>query len=191
MSAADGTDPAEPEDFRPTHVAPIEGLATWMRPDFSEPSVRLDPLLPLLAVDVRGDWTRVVCSNGWTAWVDGRLLVSLPHSPPGATQALARSADPRPLLRRLEQALAHYREQVEDVTEGTIDLETFRRLTRGLRLGLVLDGDAAWLLDEEQSRWVYYDGLQLHTYATVEPPDTGAHPVTGAQGPPTWVPGDA
>jgi hypothetical protein len=191
VSAAPGTDPADPADFRPTHVAPIDGLATWMRPDFSEPGVRLDPLLPLLAADVRGDWTRVVCSNGWTAWVDGRLLVSLPHSPPGATQALARSADPRPLLRRLEQALAHYREQVEDVTEGTIDLETFRRLTRGLRLGLVLDGDAAWLLDADQSRWVYYDGLQLHTYATVEPPDTGAHPSAGTGGPPTWVPGDA
>jgi hypothetical protein len=190
VSPADGPDPADPAAFRPTHVAPTDGLATWTRPDFSEPSARLDPLLPLLAVDVRGDWTRVVCSNGWSAWVDGRLLVSLPQSPPGTTRPLAVSADPRPLLRRLEQALAHYREQVEDVVEGTVDLETFRQLTRGLRLGVVLDGDAAWLLDLDQSRWVYCDGLQLRTYAAVEPPDTGARPAA-AGGPPTRVPGDA
>ncbi len=169
----------DPLEFRPTHVAPPDGLATWTRPDFSEPNVRLDALLPVRVADMRGDWARVVCSNGWTAWVDGRLLVALPHRPPGTAQALTRTADPRPLLRRLEQALAQYREQVEDLADGTLDLENFRHLTRGLRLGVVLDGDAAWLLDLDQGRWLYCDGLQLHTFAAVEPPDAGARPGGG------------
>ncbi|MFC1438912.1 hypothetical protein ABUW04_11630 [Streptacidiphilus sp. N1-10] len=170
-------------EFRPTHVAPPDGLATWTRPDFSEPSVRLDALLPVQVADRLGDWARVVCSNGWTAWVDGRLLVSLPHRPPGTAQPLTRADDPRPLLRRLEHALTQYREQAEDLAEGTIDLEAFRHLTRGLRLGVVLDGDAAWLLDLDQGRWFYCDGLQLHSYAAVEPPGTSGNPAAAPPGP--------
>jgi hypothetical protein len=161
----------EPADFHPTHVAPGDGLATWAHPDFSEPSARLDGLLPVRVEDVRGDWARVVCSNGWTAWADGRLLVALPQRPPAAGgQPLAFAADPRPLLQRLEHALTQYREAAEDLAEGTIDLETFRHLTHGLRLGAVLDGDAAWLLDLDEGRWYYCDGLRLRTLATTGPP---------------------
>ncbi|MHA6763907.1 hypothetical protein [Streptacidiphilus sp. PAMC 29251] len=157
-------------EFRPTHVVPAEGLATWAGPEPSEPSAPLDPLLPVQLTDSRGDWARVLCSNGWSAWVDGRMLVSLPHSPPGTEHPLTRTADPRPLLARLERALAEYRAQVEQLADGRIDLAAFRSRTRDFHLGAVVDGDAAWLLDLEQGRWYYCDGAQLRTYATVEVP---------------------
>ncbi|WP_063771071.1 hypothetical protein [Streptacidiphilus neutrinimicus] len=165
-------------DFHPTHVAPTDGLATWAHPDFSEPSARLDPLLPVRVADVRGDWARVVCSNGWTAWADGRLLVSLPQRPPSAArQPLSFATDPRPLLQRLEHALTQYREAAEDLAEGTIDLETFRHVTHGLRLGAVLDGEAGWLLDLDEGCWYYCDGLRLRALAATEPPeDSGPRP---------------
>jgi hypothetical protein len=161
-------------DFRPTHVAPTDGLATWSHPDFSEPSARLDALLPVRVAEVRGDWARVVCSNGWTGWADGRLLVTLPQRPPAATRPLAAAVDPRPLLLRIEQALTQYREAAEDLSDGTIDLETFRHLTHGLRLGVVLDGDAGWLFDLDEGRWYYCDGLGLRTLATTDPPSATA-----------------
>jgi hypothetical protein len=176
------------EDFRPTHVAPTDGLATWAHPDFSEPSARLDPLLPVLVAEVRGDWVHVVCSNGWSGWADGRLLVSLPQRPPSAAPGPpSAAADPRPLLLRLEHALTQYREAAEDVADGTIDLETFRHLTHGLRLGVVLDGDAGWLLDLDEGRWYYCDGLRLRTLATTGPPSSetsSTGPGTSAGGSP-------
>ncbi|WP_063770189.1 hypothetical protein [Streptacidiphilus melanogenes] len=190
----------EPADFHPTHVAPTDGLATWAHPDFSEPSARLDPLLPVRVTDVRGDWARVACSNGWTAWADGRMLVSLPQRPPsGGRQPLSFAADPRPLLQRLEHALTQYREAAEDLAEGTIDLETFRHLTHGLRLGAVLDGEAGWLLDLDEGCWYYCDGLRLRTLATTEPPTgsdqasdvgsgAGSYPATSASAEPVAEP---
>jgi hypothetical protein len=34
---------------------------------------------------VYGDWAQITCSNGWTAWVDGRMLTPVSHgSEPGA-----------------------------------------------------------------------------------------------------------
>ena len=169
-------------DFSPTHVAPTDGLATWAHPDFSEPSARLDALLPVRVAEVRGDWARVVCSNGWTGWADGRLLVTLPQRPPsaGARRPLTVASDPRPLLLRLEHALTQYREAAEDLADGTIDLETFRHLTHGLRLGAVLDGEAGWLLDLDEGRWYYCDGLRLHTLATTEPPSGSAGSSSGS-----------
>ncbi|MFD0350898.1 hypothetical protein ACFQ0M_42445 [Kitasatospora aburaviensis] len=68
--------------FRPTHVAAPDGMATWAAPDPSQPSTPLDPLLPVRLIDRRGDWAYVLCSNGWSTWVDGRLLVALPDTPP-------------------------------------------------------------------------------------------------------------
>ncbi|WP_374109097.1 hypothetical protein [Streptomyces sp. CC228A] len=110
--ALDGTDPAVP-DFRPTHVVPRAGLPAWETPGAELPTVPLDPFLPVRLDERRGDWGRVVCSNGWAAWVDARLLVSVPADPPAAAQPGARTADPRRLLGRAEEAVARYREAVE------------------------------------------------------------------------------
>ncbi|MDH6574509.1 hypothetical protein [Kitasatospora sp. MAP5-34] len=158
--------------FRPTHVVPEDGLPTWAAPDPSHPTARLDPLLPVRLAETSGDWACVVCSNGWSAWVDGRLLVALPHHPPGTARPLTTTADPRPLLAELERSLASYRRLVDELADGRLDLETFRRRSHGLRVGAVLDGPAAWLLDLDQGRWYFCDGARLQTYATVEPVPT-------------------
>jgi hypothetical protein len=159
-------------DFRPSHVTPLDGLPTWTGPDTSEPSAWLDALLPVQVTDTQGDWARVLCANGWAAWVDGRLLVALPNSPAGTSHPLAVTADPRPLLARLELALSTYRELVEQLAAGAVDLQTFRERSAGLRLGIIVDGESAWLLDLEHDRWWYCHDTQLQTFATVDaPPD--------------------
>jgi hypothetical protein len=159
-------------EFRPTHVTPLDGLPTWAAPDPSEPSAWLDALLPVQVIGTEGDWAQVLCSNGWAAWVDGRLLVALPEHPPGAAKPISRTPDPRPLLARIERALGTYRRLVEQLADGAIDLDTFRARSKGLRIGVVVDGESAWLLDLEHDRWWYCHDTQLQTFATVEaPPD--------------------
>jgi hypothetical protein len=74
--------------FEHTHRVPVGGLPTWPAPDTSQPQG------PLLAseLDVRvfewwGDWAHVQCSNGWTAWVDGRYLTAI-GAPAASTTAM-------------------------------------------------------------------------------------------------------
>lgn len=157
-------------DFRPSHVVPRDGLAAWEAPDPALPTVPLDAFLPVELVERSGDWGRVVCSNGWTAWVDARLLVAVPADPPAAGRAAARTADPRPLIARAEDALGRYRRAAEELAAGRLDGETFRRRTRGLRVGMVVDGESVWLYDAEHERWVYCDGSGLRTYAVSAAP---------------------
>lgn len=165
--------------FRPTHVIPPDGLPAWEAPDAGRPTDPLDALLPVQLVDRQGDWAYVACSNGWSAWVDGRLLVSVPQAPPAAGQPLARTADPRPLLARAEEALNRYRRAAQDLAEGRSDGESFQQRTRGLRVGMVVDGESVWLYDAEHERWVFCDGIQLSTYAAESGPGSG----TGFTGP--------
>jgi hypothetical protein len=64
--------------WNPTHVVPQPGMAWWGAPDPSIPPA--DPLQPGLELEVAerlGDWARVVASNGWSGWVDARLLVPI------------------------------------------------------------------------------------------------------------------
>ncbi len=160
-----------PADFRPTHVVPQDGLPAWEAPDVERPTTPLDALLPVQLVDRLGDWGRIVCANGWSAWVDSRLLVAVPRDPPGASGPLTRTADPRPLLTRTEDALGRYRRAAEELAGGG-DGESFRRGTRGLRVGVVVEGESVWLYDADHERWVYCDGTRLSTYAATEGPAT-------------------
>ncbi|MGW3991356.1 hypothetical protein [Streptomyces sp. NPDC004830] len=155
--------------FRPTHVVPQHGMPAWEAPDPSRPTVDLDPLLPVQLLERQGDWGHVLCSNGWSAWVDGRRLVAVPQDPPTTDGPLTRTADPRPLLGRAQEALARYRSAVEDLAGG-LDLESFRARTRGTRIGVVVDGESVWLYDSAHGRWVYADGTRLTTYATDDTP---------------------
>ncbi|MFF9852375.1 SH3 domain-containing protein [Streptomyces litmocidini] len=157
-------------DFRPTHVVPRSGLSTWEAPDPTLPTAPLDAFLPVRLVERAGDWGRVLCSNGWTAWVDARLLVSVPDDPPAAGGPLTRTADPRPLIARAEDALGRYRRAAEELGGGRLDGEGFRLRTRGLRVGMVVDGESVWLYDAEHERWVYCDGVGLSTYAAPAAP---------------------
>ncbi|MGW7088494.1 hypothetical protein ACWGH2_34010 [Streptomyces sp. NPDC054871] len=157
-------------DFRPTHVVPQDGLLAWEAPDVNRPTAPLDALLPVQLVDRLGDWARIVCANDWSAWVDGRLLIAVPSDPPAAGHSLTRTADPTPLLARAEEALSRYRRATEELASGKTDGETFRGRTRGLRVGVVVDGESMWLYDAEHERWVYCDGTRLTTYAAGEGP---------------------
>ncbi|MET9953774.1 hypothetical protein ABZ135_19765 [Streptomyces sp. NPDC006339] len=161
-------------DFRPTHVVPREGLPAWEAPDPALPTEPLDPFLPVQLTERVGDWGQVLCSNGWSAWVDARLLVSVPTDPPAAGRPSSRTADPRPLIARVEDALGRYRRAAEELAAGRADGETFRRRTRGLRVGMVVDGESVWLYDAEHERWVYCDGTGLSTYAASLRPSAGA-----------------
>lgn len=111
---------ATPE-FRATHVVPPDGMSPWEAPDMSRPTAPLDPLLPVQLVGRRGDWGRILCANGWSAWVDGRLLVSVPHGSPEPGQPLARTADPRPLMAQVQESPSRYRDAAEEPAEGRID----------------------------------------------------------------------
>ncbi|MGH9246693.1 MAG: cyclic nucleotide-binding domain-containing protein [Acidimicrobiales bacterium] len=62
--------------WRATHVVPATGLLAWARPDpDAEPSATLEAGVEVEVVDDAGVWRRVVASNGWQGWVDGRTLV--------------------------------------------------------------------------------------------------------------------
>ncbi|WP_432122073.1 hypothetical protein [Streptomyces sp. S1] len=161
-------------DFRPTHVVPRDGLPAWEAPDPELPTAPLDAFLPVRLEERSGDWGRIQCSNGWTAWVDARLLVSVPDDPPAAGRPLTRTADPRPLIARAEDALGRYRRAAEELGAGRLDGEAFRLRTRGLRVGMVVDGESVWLYDAEHERWVYCDGAGLSTYASGAAPSVTA-----------------
>ncbi|MEV4434872.1 hypothetical protein [Streptomyces sp. NPDC049585] len=156
-----GAQGQEVPGFLPTHVVPPGGLSTWSAPDAVVPTDPLDPLLPVQLLDRRGDWGQVLCSNGWSAWVDARLLVTLPQDPPPAGGALTRTADARRLLQQVQETLEHYRRAVEDLATGRTDGETFGRTTQGLRIGVVVDGDSMWLYDADRDNWGYCDGTSL------------------------------
>lgn len=67
--------PSPPAAWTPTHRAPAAGMQTWERPDASlAPGPSLSAGLPVQVTEERGAWAHIVCSNGWSAWVDGRLL---------------------------------------------------------------------------------------------------------------------
>nr|WP_223183069.1 MULTISPECIES: hypothetical protein [unclassified Streptomyces] len=148
------------------------------------PTAPLDAFLPVRLEERAGDWGRIRCSNGWTAWVDARLLVSVPEDPPAAGRPLARTADPRPLIARAEDALGRYRRAAEELGARRLDGEQFRLRTRGLRVGMVVDGESVWLYDAEHERWVYCDGVGLSTYAAASAPSvTSTAPETARKEP--------
>jgi Bacterial SH3 domain len=61
--------------WAPSHSVPAQGLRAWGAPDPSGPVVaNLAPGLPIQVAEVRGAWARVICSNGWTGWIDGRII---------------------------------------------------------------------------------------------------------------------
>jgi hypothetical protein len=63
----------------PSHVVPATGLPAWGAPDAAAaPVAQLPPGTELLLAEaLPNGWARVVASNGWTGWVDGRLLVPI------------------------------------------------------------------------------------------------------------------
>jgi hypothetical protein len=69
--------------FAPTHMSPHGGLPAWDAPDSSRPpAIRLSERAELVVDSRSGGWAQVRDVNGWTGWVDSRLLVVLLSSRP-------------------------------------------------------------------------------------------------------------
>lgn len=86
--------------WEPTDEVPPTGLAAYAEPDPSlTPSTSLSAGLRLHRIEDRGAWAKVAADNGWSAWVDGRLLVPLgapsAPAPPAAPQPAAPAATPQ------------------------------------------------------------------------------------------------
>lgn len=171
MTTPDGPGAA----FRPTHVVPPDGLPAWEAPDTTRPTTPLDAFLPVSLLSRRGEWGEVLCANGWSAWVDGRLLVAVPQPPPTAGRPVARTEDPEPLLTAAAEALDRYR-------RAPRDLAGFRSAVRDLRAGIVIDGESVWVYDDTARRWMYGDGSRLATYAVDAGPGAPPAPEPPAGG---------
>ncbi|MEU5853486.1 hypothetical protein [Saccharopolyspora shandongensis] len=64
------------ESFNPTHIVPEGGMLAWDEPNSAkDPVARLDASLRVRVSEQQANgWARIVCSNGWLGWVDGRRL---------------------------------------------------------------------------------------------------------------------
>lgn len=70
-----GTPPPPPAGYQPTHRVALSGAPAWEAPDPNRHAVAvLDPWLDVALVGQMGMWAQVLCSNGWTCWVDLRRL---------------------------------------------------------------------------------------------------------------------
>jgi hypothetical protein len=50
-------------------------LQAWERPDLTATVTgTIERRVPVQVLERQGEWARVACSNGWSAWVDGREL---------------------------------------------------------------------------------------------------------------------
>jgi SH3-like domain-containing protein len=62
----------------PTHVVPDGGTSAWAAPDpRGVPIARIDPGVEVQLLERSGDWAHIVCNNGWSAWVDRRVIKEL------------------------------------------------------------------------------------------------------------------
>ena len=95
--------------FVPTHRVPSTGMDSWPQPDPSASAgPRIGGGLDVQVVDRLGDWAKVTFDNGWTAWVDGRLLVARVGAAPAArpTPAAAGAFDLQAILADRKKAFA-------------------------------------------------------------------------------------
>ncbi|MBI5157576.1 MAG: hypothetical protein HZA58_06115 [Acidimicrobiia bacterium] len=83
--------------WAPTHRVPEGGMKAWPKPDPAvEPIAVLQARVELSIAETRGDWARVIGSNGWTGWVDARRLLAM-TAPGGVKPARAAAGGGVPL----------------------------------------------------------------------------------------------
>ena len=124
---------------------PASGMVTFAAADARlSPGARVDAGVEVTVAEHHPDgWARIVCSNGWTAWVDGRLLLAAAPTgtgigvPPMTAQAAAYV----PSYGQSAQAGGRYSGPgyAGSVTAGTAD-ELYTRWLPLLAGGLVLLG---------------------------------------------------
>lgn len=65
--------------WTPTHRVSASGAQCYARPDVGAiTAARLDPGLRIAVIEETMGWAHIRCSNGWTAWIDGRELELMP-----------------------------------------------------------------------------------------------------------------
>ncbi len=80
--------------WEPTDEVPSTGMAAYAEPDPSlAPLTTLAGGFRLHRIEDRGAWAKVAADNGWSGWVDGRLLVPI-TSPTAAPPPVAPSPAP-------------------------------------------------------------------------------------------------
>jgi hypothetical protein len=83
--------------WEPTDEVPPTGMAAYAEPDPSlTPLTSLSGGLRLHRIEDRGAWAKVAADNGWSAWVDGRLLVPLAAAAAPAPAAAPEQAPSTP-----------------------------------------------------------------------------------------------
>ena len=61
--------------WQPTHLVPEGGMPAWATPDTARPPVaRIDPRVELQLLERSGSFAHILCSNGWSAWVDNSAI---------------------------------------------------------------------------------------------------------------------
>jgi hypothetical protein len=146
---------SSPAPFAPTHRVPDSGLAAYETPDSQAQVARLDPRLSVQVVDRAGARVRIVCDNGWSAWIDGDFLVPV--------------MDTAPVWAAVEGALATMRQLLADFEAGRIDEPTYRAKT--FQAGLIVNNGHAWMVDLVNQRVHRYDGFQLRSLDLVTRPE--------------------
>jgi hypothetical protein len=143
--------------FEPTHLVPADGLGTFQHPGGRDAGPVLDPRLPVRVVEQRGTWARIICENGWSAWVDAGSLepVEGADGPPADA-----------IWAELHAAMDSMAADLDDFSAGRIDEATCRK--RVLAAGLIVHDDDAWIIDLAHHTVHRFDGLQL---LTLELPD--------------------
>jgi len=69
--------PGERQQWRPTHVVPMDGVPAWAGPDATrDPETVLSGGVQVQLVERRGNWARVRLPDGYEGWVDGRRLAT-------------------------------------------------------------------------------------------------------------------
>lgn len=62
--------------WAPSHRVPPAGMDAWAVPDPTQRAIaRIDAGVPVQVTETAGAWAHVLCSNGWSGWVDYRILV--------------------------------------------------------------------------------------------------------------------
>jgi hypothetical protein len=130
-------------------MAPEEGLRTWATADTSQPTAAIPAGLEVQVAEREGEWARIVCSNGWSGWVDGRQLIDV-----AAARSMAEA-----LLGRLDVAVKEYEQVVVDAADGRIEQAEFQR--RAFQAGMIVNDHEAWFLDLPTGRWYRYDGFAV------------------------------
>jgi hypothetical protein len=70
-----GPPPVAAAPWKATHLVPAGGMQAWEKPDPSAaPIANLEARVDVQVTEELGAWAHIVCSNGWSAWVDGRYL---------------------------------------------------------------------------------------------------------------------